>query len=224
MSTDYSQLHPFPVDAKVLASIRPMTAADCEAVSRQHYAAMGKSLWAQLGLYFLRTLYQELLRSPLFLAYVYEENGQVGGFIAGSTDSQRLFREVLLRSWFWLVPAVLLGILRRPQVIANLLTTATYFKRSSRDASDSIPTESLFCSFRPDLRGKRISGHINKVLFEEFLRRGCKRIKITTETDNPDSNRQLKSWGFQQVHHFSFYGKDMVTYVLELTDHPRLHP
>ena len=224
MSTDYSQLNPFPVDAQVLAAIRPMTVNDCEAVSRLHHAAMGKSLWAQLGLYFLRTLYRELLRSPLFLAYVYEEDGQVGGFIAGSTDSHQLFREVLFRSWFRLVPAVLLGILRRPQVIANLLTTATYFKRSSRDSSESIPTESLFCSFRPDLRGKRISGHINKVLFEELLRRGCPKVKITTETDNPGSNRQLKSWGFQQVHQFSFYGKDMVTYVLELTDHPRLQP
>ncbi len=224
MSTDYSQLHPFPVDAQILAAIRPMTVGDCEAVSRLHHAAMGRSLWAQLGLYFLRTLYRELLRSPSFLAYVYEDDGQVGGFIAGSTDSHHLFREVLLRSWFRLVPAVLLGILRRPQVIAHLLTTATYFKRSDRDRSESIPTESLFCSFRPDLRGKRISGHINKVLFEELLRRGCHKVKITTETDNPSSNRQLKSWGFQQVHQFSFYGKDMVTYMLELTDHPRLQP
>ena len=73
-------------------------------------------------------------------------------------------------------------------------------------------------------RGKRISGHINKVLFDDLLARGHKYVKITTEVDNEGANRQLRSWGFEDMHRFRFYGKDMVTYVLDLEESDRVEP
>ena len=41
-------------------------------------------------------------------------------------------------------------------------------------------------------------------------------MKITTEVSNEGANRQLKSWGFAERGRFRFYGKDMITYVLDL--------
>ncbi len=82
--------------------------------------------------------------------------------------------------------------------------------------------ESLFCSFEPHLRGRRISGHINKVLFDELLARGHQRVKITTEVDNKGANRQLTSWGFEDSARFEFYGKPMVRYELDLVESPRV--
>ena len=82
--------------------------------------------------------------------------------------------------------------------------------------------ESLFCSFEADLRGRRVSGHINKVLFDELAARGHRQVKITTEVDNPGSNRQLRAWGFEEAGRFRFYGKDMVTLVLDLQRSPRV--
>ena len=79
-------------------------------------------------------------------------------------------------------------------------------------------------AFAPELRGKRVSGHINKVLFDELAARGHKQVKITTELDNEGANRQLQSWGFRDSHRFRFYDKDMVTYVLDLVGHPRVEP
>ncbi|HXE73287.1 MAG TPA: hypothetical protein VNO81_11570, partial [Candidatus Nitrosotenuis sp.] len=88
---------PFPVDPEVLARIRPMTRADCKRVAELHRAAMGSSLWALLGQTFLERLYEGLVDHPDFYGFVYQEEGVVGGFIAGTTDSSRLFREVLAR-------------------------------------------------------------------------------------------------------------------------------
>ena len=210
---------PFPVDADVMSAIRPMQFRDAGRVAELHSAAMGNSLWAQLGTVFLTALYQSMVDSPYFIGFVYVEDGTVRGFIAGSLDTSKMYADIGRRRFMFLGPTAALGIVRHPSVIRRLIETYRYFGVSG--AGDT-PGESLFCSFEADLRGKRVSGHINKVLFDELLARGHERVKITTEVDNEGANRQLQSWGFVDSHRFRFYGKDMVTYVLSLVGHPRL--
>jgi RimJ/RimL family protein N-acetyltransferase len=214
-----TDVRPFPVDEAVLAAIRPLQFRDARRVAELHHAAMGNSLWARLGVPFLQSLYQSLVDSPYFLGFVYVEDGDVRGFIAGSLDTAKMYRDIAKRRYMFLAPTAALGLLRHPGVAVTLLETARYFGVSG--AAD-VPGESLFCSFEPELRGKRVSGHINKVLFDELAARGHQRVKITTEVDNEGANRQLQSWGFRDAHRFRFYGKDMVTYVLDLAGHPRV--
>lgn len=214
-------IKPFEVDPEVMDRIRPMQFRDAARVAELHHAAMGNSLWAQLGRRFLTELYKALVDSPYFLGFVYVEDGETKGFIAGSTDVSKMFRDIGRRRAIFLGPAAALGLLRRPRVALTLLETARYFGASG---ADDVPAESLFCSFVPNLRGKRVSGHINKVLFDELLARGQPKVKITTEVSNEGANRQLLSWGFEDVHRFRFYGKDMVTYVLDLARSPRVEP
>jgi RimJ/RimL family protein N-acetyltransferase len=210
---------PFPVDPEVLGRIRPLQQRDAERVAELHHAAMGNSLWAQLGRPFLATLYRAMVDSHRFLGFVYVEDGRVGGFIAGSLDTSAMYKEILGRRWMFIGPAAAWGILKRPVVLRQLWQTFRYFSVSG---AEDVPAESLFCSFVPDLRGKRVSGHINKVLFDELLSRGESRVKITTEVSNEGANRQLRSWGFEDKGRFRFYGKDMVTYVLDLAASPRV--
>jgi hypothetical protein len=212
---------PFPVDPEVIARIRPMQFRDADRVAELHHAAMGNSLWALLGQPFLSTLYRALVDSLPFLGFVYVEDGEIKGFIAGSLDTSAMYRDLLGGRLLFLAPAALRGLVRRPRVGIKLLETARYFGVSG---ADDVPAESLFCSFVPDLRGKRVSGHINKVLFDELLARGRTHVKVTTEVDNEGANRQLTSWGFVRRGQFRFYGKDMVTYVLDLAASPRVEP
>ncbi len=208
-----SQRKPFPVDPGVMAAIRPMLHRDLSRVVALH-KAMGTSLWGRLGTDFLMTLYRGMLRHPDFIGFVYEEPPRVRGMIAGSSNAQRLFRDVFRSLAPTLVLPVAKGVLLDPKLIPPLLATPRYF-RLSQPASH-VPAESMFCSFEPELRGKRVSGHINKVLFDELLARGHKQVKITTEWDNEGAVRQLTSWGFEEAGRFRFYGKEMVVFVLDL--------
>lgn len=191
------------------------------AVAAQHHAAMGRSLWARLGVPFLEALYTGLVRDPRFLGYVYEHEGRLGGFIAGSTDTGAMHRAVLRAHARPLAWAAARGVARAPGVLPRLLETGRYGDRSG---AEDVPAESLFCSFVPELRGTRVSGHINKVLFEALRDAGHARVKVTTEQDNADARRQLSRWGFEERATFTFYGKAMVTYVLDLSACPRLDP
>lgn len=208
---------PFAVDEAVMAAIRPMTTDDVCDVARLHHAAMGSSTWALLGQRFLRNLYRALLQDDRFLGWVYADQEGVRGFIAGSEDTDAMMSATFRRAWFRLGVAALPRALK-PALALKLIQTQSY-----QDVSGGTQMpESLFCSFEPALRGKRISGHINKVLFDELLARGHKAVKVTTEVDNKGANRQLTSWGFVDDGHFNFYGKDMVRYVLDLEASPRV--
>ena len=212
---------PFPVDEKVAGRIRPMTGRDVRRVAQLHKAAMGNSLWAQLGTPFLRELYQGMLVSEQFIGFVYEESGHIEGFIAGSEDAGAMMGSIFKKRWLGLGFTAGVGLLSKPKLAIKLAETASYFSRSG-EGMDNVPAESLFCSFTPRTRGRRIAGHINKALFDTLLHRGHANVKITTETSNEGANRQLRSWGFSPALRFTFYGKEMITYTLELGSSPRL--
>lgn len=214
---------PFPLQADVVNHIRPMMSIDAPQVAALHHADMGNSLWARLGVPFLTRLYQALINNDRFIGFVYVDDHNVPqGFIAGSTDADTMMREVFARSGPVLALSALPA-LRSPRLLLSLLQTPLYFQRSD-DPTTSIAAESLFCSFVPELRGRRISNHINKFLFDDLFARGHQHVKITTEVDNAGANRQLQRWGFEQRATFRFYGKDMVTYVLDLQRSERVEP
>lgn len=215
---------PFPINEDMLSHIRPMERDDIEQVAKQHCSAMGHSLWAQLGRPFLQALYASLLQDPLFVAYVYVEDKEVQGFVAGSLDVPRTFSKLWREHWRQLLMPALTGVIHSPQLIGSLISTPFYFQRSApSQRAKLVKAESLFCSFKPKLRGTRAAGHINLVLFKHFLKVGCRYIKITTETDNEASLRQLSHWGFAIEERFNFYGKDMYTLIMDLSTNPRLH-
>ena len=224
----------FEVDPEVLAAIEPLRSRHVSEVARLHVEAMGRSTWAHLGERFLEEVYRGLIADQDFLGWVFVEDGKVGGFIAGSRDASRMFRSVLIRRWWRLGVAALPGLLGKPSLALRLLSTPAYFavgavrsagrRLDPTGARQEVSAESMFCSFEPHLRGRRIAGLINKVLFDELLARGHRRVRITTEADNLGANRQLRSWGFVDRGTFSFYGKRMREYVLDLATSDRVEP
>ncbi len=212
-------LRPFTADPKVMSRIRAMQATDVEAVARLHLAAMGNSTWAQLGERFLQCLYTVLIDDERFIGFVYQEDMNIRGFIAGSQNTEAMMNACFKRAWPVLGLAAFPKALQ-PKVLSKLIGTRRY---NDASGADQYP-ESLFCSFEPNLRGKRVSGHINKVLFDDLYARGHKHVKVTTEVDNEAANRQLTSWGFEDSERFTFYGKQMVKYVLDLEACERVEP
>jgi hypothetical protein len=217
-------LTPFPVDPEILARIRPLRRKDVGAVVALHHQAMGTSLWARLGPIFLAELYCSMLAHPNFRGFVYEEEEQVRGFIAGTSDGPRMFRNLALKRGHRLLVAMIPGLVRKPVLAFRLARTFGYFRHSNPGEHPAIQAESLFCSFAPQLRGKRISGLINKVLFDDMAGLGHEQIKITSEADNMGAFRQLTSWGFEVTGRFRFYGKEMLSWRMDLVANERVEP
>lgn len=218
-----SGVGPLQVDPEARAHLRPMMQVDVEAVAALHAADMGQSLWAGLGEPFLKALYGLLIDDPGFIGFVTERQGQIGGFIAGSTDADAMMARVFRRGAPLLGARALPALLRRPGLLRRLAETPRYARLSALPGP-RVPAESLFCTVEPALRGQRVAGLLNEALFEELLARGHSFVKITTETSNTAARRQLGSWGFEERGAFAFYGKAMLICTLALRDHPRLQP
>lgn len=220
---------PFVVDPAVLARIRPMQHRHAAAVAGLHASHIAGSTWARLGATFLTEVYRGLVDRPEFLAFVVEEqtrgeDAQVRGFIAGTTHGPPMMEGLLRRRWPVLLPLVAAGVARSPGLLPHVALTRDYFRRSEAALPAPVPGESLFCAVDPALRGHKVAGLLNKVLFDDLAARGHAAVKVTTEVANEAAHRQLTSWGFQRVGEFTFYGKRMVTFVLDLESSPRVEP
>ncbi len=215
---------PLRYDPEWLDRIRAIQARDVPRVAALHAKGMGQTLWGRLGEPFLRALYAGLLYDPLFIGFVFLEDDEVRGFIAGTQDGRRMMRNVFRRTWTRLAGTVLKSLLVHPGLIFPVLATPFYFRKSDPAGAAPGTAESLFCYFEPHLRGTRVSGLINKVLFDELLSRGHGHVRITTEADNEGAVRQLTSWGFERRAAFRFYGKDMFLFLLDLEKSPRVQP
>lgn len=218
------KLSDFPIDKQVLSRIRPMVQKDVPAVSKMHAMTMADTLWGKLGEPFLQTLYGALLTHPDFLGYVYVEDETVRGFIAGTLNGPQMMKQTFRANTAKILRATAKGLAGHPKSAFLLARTFGYFKTSQLPGLENIRAESMFCSFAGELRGTRISGVINKVLFDEVAANGHKFIKITSEADNRGAIRQLTSWGFENLGVFHFYGKDMIAWRLNLENCERVNP
>ncbi len=214
---------PLKVNPDVLKNIKPMKKTHIHGVALIHKQIMGNTLWGKLGLGFLEEVYSKLLEHPSFIGYVYLHNGRVGGFIAGSDNGPKMMRETLKSGWKKLFFPLLKGVILSPSVFAPLVFTTRYFNISALPGLENVTGESMFCAFEKRFRGKRISGLINQVLFNELANRGHKSIKITTEIDNKGAIRQLESWGFERVGTFKFYGKTHMAWKLDFSTSGRVN-
>ncbi|MCB9489744.1 MAG: hypothetical protein H6684_13510 [Deltaproteobacteria bacterium] len=217
-------LPPLQLDPRWYNHVRPLMRGDVTTVAELHAKGMGTTLWGSFGRHFLEALYRAMLDDPDFVAFVFEENRIVRGFIVGSTDGSNMMKRTFRKAFWKLLPHVVKAGYRDPALIREALATPRYFAKSATDSRARDAAESFFCYIQEEWRGTRISGLMNKFLFDELLFRGFQRVKITTEADNDGALRQLDSWGFEPVGEFEFYAKKMTTHLLELHICSRVQP
>ena len=197
-----------------------MTLADVDSAAALHVAHLSYSLFAQIGLAFVRRLYRRLVLSPQGLAFVYEPDGAVRAFIAAAYDAAALRREFVWRDG-WLAGAwVALAAMRRPSVIVRALETLTY---GSRTDLPDVKAEMLFISLDPSLRRQGLARRLIDEVLTAFQQHGIDRVKVTTEAVNEPVNSLLDRLGFEQQTEFPFHGKRMVLHSrsLDLLPCPR---
>jgi ribosomal protein S18 acetylase RimI-like enzyme len=71
---------------------------DVSRVATMHASDIAEGFLATLGAPFLRRLYHRIVRSPYgFLIVAHDDERSVVGFVAGTTDTRRLYRQFLVR-------------------------------------------------------------------------------------------------------------------------------
>ena len=163
------KVRPLELDPEVMASIHPLVFHDAPA-SRAHHAAMGDSTWARLGVRFLTTLYRNLVHFTGLHRFRVPRAGSGPRLHAGGTDPDRMMATVFRKAWF------LPGARRLPRACDRRPSSCSRHLGTRRSVTGG-PAGAGTCGvpvlqFRADLRGKRVAGAINKVLFDDLASRG----------------------------------------------------
>lgn len=180
--------------------IRPIRRGDERAVAELHRESINTGFLSSLGFPFLKVLYRAMEDSDNAFVLVYEEGGELKGFVSGVKNLRVFYSEFVRRN---LVPAVIsmFPSLVRIDFVRKAFETLIYPQKT-----DNLPeAELLSIAVREELRGKGIALLLFRKFVEEMEKRGVKRFKVVVGSSNFRANGFYKKVGFRllgkiQVH------------------------
>ena len=194
--------------------IRPIRAEDTPELARLHLLYMPDSTLASFGGRFLRILYRGLTRSESGAGFVFSDKGRVRAYIAATTDSRRLFRDILKTEWINLFPQLLLGMGTPFRTLQAVRETLQY---SSATEIPHVTAEYLFIAIEPSLRRRGIAREFILRVAKEMKRRGVDNAKVSILTHNLVIKNILSELGFfQPERSFELWGKKFELLVAKL--------
>jgi len=192
--------------------IRKMESRDIASVSKLHSEALTIGFMSTLGEDFLGIIYEGVAASDQGVVYVSEEDSRVVGFVAGSTDTTRLFKEIYKKQLPRLAGNLAFKTLRKPAIIRNLMLSSRYPKL----AGDFLPAELLSIAVSEDVRGKGIGTALVETLIEYFWKQGVDRFKVSVDQRLSGADKFYENLGFKLSDTIEIYDKKMDIYAYDI--------
>jgi ribosomal protein S18 acetylase RimI-like enzyme len=189
-----------------------------EALARLHEDQIDGGFLASLGTRTLALLYSRLARSPravLFVATTGGHDPTVVGFICGSTDTGKVYKDIILRSWPQFLPRILpklfsLGAAKR---IAETLL----YPAKKPPAPDLPKSEILNFCVSGTAQRKGVGRALFNALMTEFRRQEITACKIVTGASQVKAQRFYDALGAVRVATFEVHqGTQSVLYTFNI--------
>jgi len=146
-------------------------------LARLHSEEIQDGFLTSLGIPVLAKLYQGISTSPDAFIVVASAGGKTVGFLCASADTRRVYRGVLTKQWRALVLAAAPRLISWP-TIKRAIETLRYPTR--RRLVDLPPAEILNFCVTHRMHRSGIGGRLFAAMIAEFRRRGVRKIRIVT--------------------------------------------
>ena len=177
--------------------IRELTAADRKQISTMailHQKAFPSFFLTQLGLPFLRTLYEGYLDDKDSGIIAAEEEGKLKGFIAYSNDYPRFYKGLIKHKMIRFAWCSLLAAIRHPSFAKRLL--GAFHKSDSVVKTEKYVELASICT-DPALEGQGIGSALIQYLVSKVDFNAFAYINLETDADGNDRvNRFYRKNGF----------------------------
>jgi ribosomal protein S18 acetylase RimI-like enzyme len=180
---------------RATASLVSMDQKHVPAVVQVHLASFPGFFLSFLGPKFLAAYYSGVGSAPEGIAFVTLDAASAPcGFVVGSSNPRGFYKRLLRRGWFKFSIASIGPVLRRPSAAVRIARGLLH--PGQNPAGDDIA--GLFSiGVRPDVQGSGAGKLLVEAFLEEARRRQCKRVFLTTDTDeNERTNRFYRGLGF----------------------------
>ncbi|HUT15937.1 MAG TPA: GNAT family N-acetyltransferase [Anaerolineae bacterium] len=199
-----------------MVRVRLMRTEDTFLAAAIHIEGQPHGFLTSLGQHFVARLFAYAIRSPHGFGFVAVE-GKVIGFVVGTTNTARLYRDVLTRGFVPLAVALLGHVLRHPRVVRKLLETLRYPAMMQEQPGEA---ESISRGVRVDWRGKGVGSLLWKAVTGEARRRGATHIITTVDQAHDVVNAWHRARNHELVRTFVLHRRPMNVYRIPLEPDP----
>ncbi len=196
-------------------TIQPLNPTHASAVAAIHLASQEGTFLTSLGQEFLTLLYSQISQSVYGISYVALCNSAVIGFIVGATQTDALFKEVIVKRplrFSWLITKQALF---RPAVFWQALKTLTYPKHITVGEPSA---ELLALAIEPGWRNQKIGQVLCQQLAQDIKNLNLNLLCVTVDGQNKGALRFYKRNGFIHASDFEMYGRPMVQLSLTISE------
>src|SRR5258708_40306345 len=100
--------------------IRPMRLADLESAVRIHLSSFPGFFLSCMGPRFLREFYRTALLDDSGITFVWGQEHEIDGFIAGTMEPRGYYGRTILNYWYRFLVASTIPLLEKPQTLVRL--------------------------------------------------------------------------------------------------------
>ncbi len=176
-------------DAVTVEAARP---ADAPAIAALHTEGIDEGFLSTLGPRFLATFYRAMAGSPAATVLVARREGRVVGFVAGSAEPGRFYREFLRRKAFTAMLALVPRTLR-PSVAIGAAETLRHIRRvPDREPAAELIAVAVGLTARRTGFGAALVARLE----EELRAAGATRLAVVVGTSNAAARAFYERLGF----------------------------
>lgn len=211
------QANSIRTNSRARSGLAVVGSEDIEALVAIHLRAFPTFFLSILGPHFLRCLYSEIIADPSGIAWVCLHDGQVVGFVAGTSEPTHFYRRLLARRWWRFALAAIVPTLRRPSIILRLLNA---FRKPGEAARLSGRAELMSIAVSPETQGNGIGRLLVGVFLWDCRRRGLEGVSLTTDAvENEPVNEFYRRLGFTVSRSFATaQGRPMNEYEIRIDE------
>jgi len=163
-------------------------------IGHLHIQGISTGFISSLGIDFVTALYEAIAQSKASFGFVAEEEGSVLGFVAFTTNINKLYKSVILKKG-WRFGLLLAGRILSLQRIRRVFETLFYPSRIKK--MDLPSAELLSIVVSEQAQGKGIAKQLMKKGFRECAKRGIDAVKVLVGVDNEPANKLYLKSGFE---------------------------
>ena len=172
-------------------------------VAALHIECISTGFISSLGIDFVRSLYEAIIRSKSSFGVVAVRNGKVLGFAAFTTNINKLYKSIVWRKGlkFALLLAGRMCSLKR---VKRIFETLFY---PARIKNMNLPSaELLSIAIAGEEQRKGLAGELIEMGFRHCRKTGVDKVKVLIGADNKAGNKLYLKSGFEHVGQINNHG------------------
>lgn len=165
-------------------------------VAALHIQCISTGFISSMGIDFVTSLYDAIVKSKSSFVIVAVRNEKVLGFVAFTTNLNKLYRSIVWRKGFKFT-LLLAGNMWSRKRIKKIFETLFY---PSRIKKMNLPAaELLSIAVAPEEQRKELAGQLIEKGFRHYRKTGVDKVKVLIGADNKAGNKLYLKSGFELI-------------------------